>query len=149
MTASSSSKSKSGTVLAVGKGTSAKAASSSADSSSYSSDNQNNRNGTPAKLSGLRFDNRMFAIGRYAIEIVSFKGWFKGAVGDDRRGGAGHPRIPYAARQRLAPLNRGFRLCRKFDQRLARFEDSVLGMAIGALVPFAMMIGMLHFAGGQ
>ncbi len=36
-----------------------------------------------------------------------------------------------------------------FAQRLARFEDSVLGMAIGALVPFALMIGMLHLGGGQ
>ena len=70
-------------------------------------------------------------------------------MGDDRRGGAGHHHPSYAARQRLAPLNLGLRLCRKFDQRLARLEDSLLGMAIGAFVPFALMIGILHLGGGQ
>ncbi len=46
-------------------------------------------------------------------------------------------------------LQFGLRLFRLLDRRLARFEESPLGMAIGAMVPFAMLIGILHLGGGQ
>lgn len=77
----------------------------------------------------------------------------RGVCAADGKGGA---KVWEEKSSRLGPcrfpqntLQFGLRHFRLLDRRMARFEDSPLGMAIGATVTFAMLIGILHLGGGQ
>jgi hypothetical protein len=89
----------------------------------------------------------MLAQGNFAIEIVSLKGGFKGMLGGDRRGNAGHRCEAYRTGDLSETENHRLHLVTRIARAVTRFEDSFLGAAFGVALLFGLVIAALSVGG--
>lgn len=82
-----------------------------------------------------------------SIEIVSLKGGFKGMLGGDRRGNAGHRCEAYRTGDLSETENHRLHLVARIARAVTRFEDSLTGAAFGVALLFGLLIAALSVGG--